>query len=175
MTNNYTEVAAWEKWANKHLPQKFGLTVLEFCDDYKRNHDEGTDAITKELGRVDFKWNRVFDYKKVFFALEHKPNNGKTWVENKKALELGVIVVHPWKDYDRPGFYKLVGYPLEKLKELLEIKRLGGVPFIAKDSGAQFYKIEMEMLDGIKVWDSGWKWLGREEQTWHNLQNTKRK
>lgn len=173
MTNNYTEVAAWEMWANKHLPQKFGLTVLRFCESYQENCIEGTDAFTKELGRVDFKWNRMFDYKSLFFALEHKPNNGETWVENKKALELGVIVVHPWKDYDRPGFYKLVGYPLEKLKELLEIKRLGCVPSIAKGSGAQFYKVEMEKLEDIKVWDSGWKWLGREEATWKNLNKRK--
>ena len=170
MTNKYKDTRNWEVWANIHLPQKFGLTVEEFCEDYERNHDEGTDAITKELGRVDFKWNRLFDYKRLFFALEHRQKNGgDSWVENKKALELGVVILHPWKDYTRPGYYKLVGYPLSKLKELLEVKRLGTAPSTAKDTGTQFYEVDMESLEDIKIWDSGWIWLGREETTWKSL------
>lgn len=171
MSNEYNEVKRWEDWATQMLPKRFGLTVLELCNDKKRNHDEGTDAITKELGRVDFKWNRMFDYKKLFFSLEHKPSkNGTSWVDNKLAMELGVVIVHPWKDYTRPGFYKLVGYPLDKLHELLEIKRLGTPTINAKDTGAQYYRVEMEELENLKVWDSGWVWLGREETTWKNIE-----
>ena len=170
LTNRYGETRNWEEWANAHLPKKFGLTVIEFCDDYKRNHDEGTDAITLELGRVDFKWNRMFDYKHLFFALEHRQNkSGDSWVENERALELNVVILHPWKDYSRDGYYKLVAYPISKLKELLDIKRLGNVPCTAKDTGTQFYRVSMEELENIKIWDSGWKWLGREEATWKTL------
>lgn len=169
MTNKFEDTRDWEVWATEHLPKRFGLTVTEVCDDYKRNHDEGTDAITKELGRVDWKWNRVFDYKYIFFPLEHRTVHGDTWVGNKKALELNVKITYVWKDYNRPGYYKLVAYPLNKLKELLEIKRLGNVPYIAKDTGTQFYRVEMEELEGMKIWDSGWVWLGREEATWRKL------
>ena len=169
MTNKYNETRNWEEWANAHLPKKFGLTVIEFCNDYKRNHDEGTDAITLELGRVDWKWNRMFDYKHLFFALEDKCKCGESWVENERALELNVAILHPWKDYNRNGYYKLVAYPISKLKEMLEVKRLGNVPCIAKDTGTQFYRVSMEELENIKIWDSGWKWLGREEYTWKTL------
>src|SRR5574344_460363 len=104
MTNEFADVKRWEDWATEHLTKKFGLTVLELCDDYQRNHNEGTDAITKELGRVDFKWPRCFDYKRIFFPLEHRTVHGDTWVENKKALELNVNITYVWKDYGRPGY-----------------------------------------------------------------------
>lgn len=169
MTNEYVDVKRWEYWATEHLIKKFGLTVLDLCDDYKRNHDEGTDAITKELGRVDWKWPRCFDYKRIFFPLEHRTIHGDTWVENKKALELNVKITYVWKDYSRPGYYKLAAYPISKLKELLDIKRMGNIPCTAKSSGTQFYRVEMEELEDIKVWDSGWVWLGREETTWLKL------
>lgn len=169
MTNEYVDVKRWEDWATEHLTKKFGLTVLELCDDYQRNHNEGTDAITKELGRVDWKWPRFFEYKRIFFPLEHRTIHGDTWVENKKALELNVKITYVWKDYNRPGYYKLAAYPISKLKELLDIKRMGNIPCTAKSSGTQFYRVEMEELEDIKVWDSGWVWLGREETTWLKL------
>ena len=169
MSNNYNEVAAWERWADKYLISRFGLTVLKLCESYQENCIEGTDAITKELGRTDFKWPRCFDYKRIFFPLEHKTIHGDTWVENKKALELNVKITYVWKDYNRDGYYKLVAYPISKLKEMLDIKRLGNVPCTAKDTGTQFYRVSMEELESIKIWDSGWKWLGREETTWKTL------
>lgn len=169
MTNRYNELVAWEKWATQHLPGKFGLNVLEVCNDYKRNHDEGTDAITWELGRVDFKWNRIFDYKKIFFALEDRSKNGETWVENEKALEYNVVILHPWKDYTRDGYYKLAGYSLNKLKDMLNEKRKTCRPEVAKWTGTRYYRVEMEELEDKKIWDSGWVFLKDEEKAWANM------
>ena len=172
--NDYGVLCKWENFFTTRLLPRFGLDVAEICTDYQRNHDEGTDAIIrnfcgKRFARVDVKANRMFDYKHLFFALEHKCKGSDSWLENERALELNVVILHPWKDYNRDGYYKLVAYPISKLKELLDIKRLGNVPCTAKDTGTQFYRVSMEELENIKIWDSGWKWLGREETTWKTL------
>lgn len=170
--NDYKKTCAWEQWANENLAKKFGLDVVDFCQDYKRNHVEGTDAIVrnfcgKRYSRVDFKWTRIFDYSKVFFILEDKQKNGTSWVDNKTAIDLDVIILQPYKGED--STYKLCAYPLKDLHDIAERKRLGCPTLSAVGTGTQYWKMSEEELEDIKVWDSGWVWLGREESTWNKI------
>ena len=168
--NAYKTVSRWEDWANTHLAKRFGLDVVEFCKDKKRNHDEGTDAIVrnfcgKRFARVDFKWNRIFDYKKVFFALEDKHVDGTSWTDNQTAIDLDVIVVHPWKGLWEHT-YKLCAYRLKDLHEIAERKRLGCVSVAAIGTGTKYWELsELDLLDYC-IWDSGYVNLKAEEEDW---------
>lgn len=168
MKNDYKIVSSWEKWATERLPSRFGLDVVEICTDKKRNHDEGTDAIIKNFcgkrfARVDFKWTRIFDYKNVWFALENKHIDGTSWVDNERAMELEVLILVPWKGESK---YKLCAYSLKDLHDIAEKKRIGCPALSAIGTGTQYWKMSEDELEDIKVWDSGWVWLGREEETW---------
>lgn len=168
--NAYKTVAGWESWATENLPSRFGLDVVEVCNDKKRNHDEGTDAIVrnfcgKRYARVDWKWNRIFNYKEVFFALEDKHVDGTSWVDNQTAIGLDVIVVHPWKSC-QPHMYKLCAYRLKDLHDIAERKRLGCSTSTAIGTGTRYWQMtEMELLDYC-IWDSGYVNLSREEAEW---------
>ncbi len=166
--NDYKTVSNWEKWATENLPIRFGIDVVEVCNDKKRNHDEGTDAIIrnfcgKRYARVDFKWTRIFDYKNIWFALEDKQKDGTSWVDNEKAISLDVLVLVPWK---KESTYKLCAYKLKDLQDIVKVKRLGCVPLSAIGTGTKYFPVKEEELEDVKVWDSGWVWLGREETTW---------
>lgn len=171
--NSYKKTTSWEKWATEHLPKRFGLDVVEVCNDKKRNHDEGTDAFIKNFcgkryARVDFKWTRMFDYSSFFFPLEDKQKDGTSWVDNEKAIDLGVIVVHPWKGNDEHN-YKLCAYHLRDLHDIAERKRLGCPTSIAIGTGTEYWKLSELDLKDYCIWDSGSIWLGREEATWRKI------
>ena len=170
--NSYKTTSLWEKWATEHLPQKFGLDVVEVCNDYKRNHIEGTDFIVKNFcgkryARVDAKWKRIFDYPDIWFALEDKQKDGTSWVDNQTAIDLDVIIVHPYKG--KESTYKLCAYRLKDLHNIAEIKRIGCPTLSAVGTGTQYWKMSEDELENIKLWDSGWIWLGREEATWNKI------
>lgn len=170
--NSYSQVAKWEKWATEHLPKRFGLDVAEVCNDRKRNHDEGTDAFIrnfcgKRYARVDFKWTRVFDYKDIWFALEHQHTDGTSWVDNKTAMDLDVIVLVPWKG-DWENTYKLCAYRLKDLHDIAERKRLGCPPRIAIGTGTKYWKMVESELTDYCIWDSGLVNLGTEEKRWES-------
>lgn len=173
MKNDYKVVANWEKWATENLPKRFGLDVVEICTDKKRNHDEGTDAILRNFcgrrfARVDFKWTRIFDYKDIFFALENKHVDGTSWIDNKEAMNLDVLVLVPWKGLWE-NTYKLCAYSLKDLHEMVSRKRIGTSCCTAYGTGTTYFTVyEPELLDKC-IWDSGYVNLGREEQTWKNI------
>lgn len=168
--NAYKTVSGWEDWATEHLPQRFGLDVVEVCHDRKRNHDEGTDAFIKNFcgkrfARVDFKWNRIFNYKKVFFALEDKHVDGTSWVDNQTAIDLDVLVLHPWKGlWDHT--YKLCAYRLKDLHNIAERKRLGCVSVAAIGTGTKYWALSELDLQDVCIWDSGFVNLAEEEAMW---------
>lgn len=171
--NNYKTTSEWEKWATEHLPSKFGLSVYETCTDRKRNHDEGTDAILRNFcgqryARVDYKWKRVFDYPDIWFALEDKQKDGTSWVDNQRALDLNVIILHPWKG-SWEHTYKLCAYSLKDLHNLAVEYRNKSVPTsTVYTTGTNYWKLTEQDLQSYCIWDSGWVWLGREETTWKN-------
>lgn len=168
--NNYKTTSEWEKWATEHLPKRFGLDVVEVCNDRKRNHDEGTDFIVrnfcgKRYTRVDAKWKRLFEYPDIWFALEDKQKDGTSWVDNQTAIDLDVVVVHPWKSC-QPHMYKLCAYRLKDLHDIAERKRLGCSTSTAIGTGTRYWQMtEMELLDYC-IWDSGYVNLSREEAEW---------
>lgn len=172
--NNYKTTSAWEKWATEHLPKRFGLDVVEVCNDHKRNHDEGTDFIVrnfcgKRYARVDAKWKRIFDYPDIWFALEDKQKDGTSWTDNQTAMDLDVIVVHPWKGLWEHT-YKLCAYRLKDLHEIAERKRLGCVSVAAIGTGTKYWELsELDLLDYC-IWDSGYVNLKIEEENWRKNQ-----
>lgn len=178
MRNSYKTLAEWESWSTENLSKKFGLDVVEVCNDKKRNHDEGTDAILrnfcgKRFARVDYKWTKIFDYKKVWFALEDKHVDGTSWVDNEKAMSLDVLVLIPWKGKEK-STYKLCAYHLQDLHDMAERKRLGCVPLTAIGTGTKYFIVQEPELKDYCIWDSGFVWLGREEATWKKLNESKR-
>lgn len=170
--NNYKTTTSWEAWATEHLPSKFGLNVYETCIDKKRNHDEGTDAILrnfcgKRFARVDYKWARIFDYKKIWFALEDRQKDGTSWVDNEEAMKLDVLVLVPWKG-SWEHTYKLCAYSLKDLHDIAERKRLGCVSIAAIGTGTTYFQVqEAELMDKC-LWDSGYVNLASLESEWKN-------
>lgn len=169
--NEYKVVVNWEKWATEHLPKRFGLDVVEVCNDKKRNHDEGTDAILrnfcgKRYARVDFKWSRIFDYKNIWFALENMQKDGTSWVDNEEAMNLDVLVLVPWKG-SWEHTYKLCAYRLKDLHEVAVRKRMGTSYCTAIGTGTTYFHVdEVELMDKCQ-WDSGWVNLEKEEYIWN--------
>ena len=170
--NSYKTVANWEKWATEHLPKRFGLDVYEVCEDKKRNHDEGTDAIIRNFcgqryTRVDFKWTRIFDYKNVWFALEDKHVDGTSWIDNEEAMKLDVLVLVPWKG-SWEHTYKLCAYRLKDLHDIAERKRLGCVSIAAIGTGTTYFQVQETELTDKCIWDSGYVNLASLESEWKN-------
>lgn len=170
MGNDFMETSPWEHWATRHLPQKFGMNVVKITDDYKTNHDEGTDAFVKNFCgqrfcRVDFKWNRMFDYKTLFFSLEKESANGDSWTKNEKAVKLGVIIVCPWKNEENETF-KLCAYRLSDLVKLIPIKEMGTPPRETIKTHTKYWRLDEDYMEPYCIWESEYVSLEQERKEW---------